>query len=187
MIVGRFSVGKGQGQLGVPGVGSVGTVGPDGVELGFVDGLGGVFRSVGRVVGSWTMVVSTVWDGTVVTPELGGLADGAVVVFPLGDEPALIGVLGSVPGLIAGAGPLFLAGFGLSHFGQARAVTPACFSSIDNASTAGLSDSGGSFGASSPMAWRALVMNAVTSAMEAGSPSCWYDATSLVMPLRPGW
>ena len=34
------------------------------------------------------------------------------------------------------------------------------------------------------MAWRALVTNSVTAVMEAGSPSCRYDAMSLVVPFR---
>ena len=68
-----------------------------------------------------------------------------------------------------------------------RAGGRACWancSMVASASTADFSDSGGSFGASSPRAWRALVMKPVTAVIEPASPSCWYDATSRDTPLR---
>lgn len=109
----------------------------------------------------------------------------------LGLDDALAGLLDSepVPGLVR-FGWLFVPvlgapdGFGAAHFGHAAEVCCASCSIVASASTPDFSDSGGSFGASSTKAWRALVMNAVIAVIELSSLSCWYDATSRDTPLR---
>jgi hypothetical protein len=71
MVSGRLRLGNGQGQDGVNGVWRVGRDGPDGVVVGLPDG-GGVFRSVGRLVGSATIVVaeiSRVWESLAPAPS----------------------------------------------------------------------------------------------------------------------
>jgi hypothetical protein len=65
-----------------------------------------------------------------------------------------------------------LTGPGFAHLGHAAAVCWDSCSIVARASTAALSDAGASFGASSPMAWRALVMNVATAVMEVVSESC---------------
>ena len=177
-VLGRLSVGKGQGQDGVPGVGREGTT----VGVVEFDEVGGVLRLGGGVLDSCTIVVFGSWDG-----EVPGFVDapGVGAVDGLTDGLPLAGSLGSVPTLGRfGWLPPPLPDLGASHFGQATVVCWANCSIVASASTPDFSDSGGSFGASSPRAWRAFVMKVVIAVIELSSPSCWYDATSRDTPLR---
>ena len=141
-VDGTVKVGNGHGQDGVP------LVGKDGTTVGVVvvedDGFGGVFRVPGGVCDSCAIVVFGNW--LVLPPGLVlGVVDGRELV------PVLLGSLGSLPGLTEGRfAPL--AGVGSSQFGQATVAFWANCSTVASASTADFSDSGGSFGASSPRA-----------------------------------